>query len=256
MSRYFRARIGENRPLHQNHNLLSLINLDEMAEPSPGQFYMIGAGKSYDPLLKRAFSLFRRIPAGLQLLYRVRGKGTALLASMREGEVLDVIGPLGNSYPLPGEDKVPVVIGGGIGIASVFSLAERLSRSCHVFYGARMENELFLAGELSDVYENLVLCTDDGSCGIKGTVVDVLCDFMRRHTTASSAPVVYACGPVPMLRRVAETVLSLGVQGYVSLEENMACGIGACLGCVVKTKTGYKRVCREGPIFDVSEILW
>jgi dihydroorotate dehydrogenase electron transfer subunit len=256
LSRYFRARIKENQPLHQNHNLLSLINLDEMTEPSPGQFYMVGAGRGYDPLLKRAFSLFRRIPEGLQLLYRVRGKGTALLSSMREGEVLEIIGPLGNSYPLPREDQIPVVIGGGIGIASVFSLAERLSDSCHVFYGARMEDELFLAGELGGIYENLVLCTDDGSCGIKGTVLDVLRDFMVRRSGGEKAPVVYACGPVPMLRGIAETAVSLGVQGYISLEENMACGLGACLGCVVKTKSGYKRVCKEGPVFDAAEIVW
>ena len=256
MSRYFRAQIKENRPLHENHNLLSLVNLDEMTEPSPGQFYMVGSGRGYDPLLKRAFSLFRRIPGGLQLLYRVRGKGTSLLSSMKEGEVLDLIGPLGNSYPLPREDQTPVVIAGGIGIASVFFLAERLSRSCHVFYGARMEDELFLAGELGGVYENLVLCTDDGSCGIKGTVVDVLRDFMGRRSGVSGMPVVYACGPTPMLKGIAETAVSLGLEGYISLEENMACGVGACLGCVVKTKSGYKRVCKEGPVFEVSEVLW
>lgn len=256
MSRYFKAQIKENRPLHQNHNLLSLINLDEMAEPEPGQFYMLGAGRGYDPLLKRAFSLFRRTTDGLQLLYRIRGKGTALLSSMKEGDVLDVLGPLGNSYPLPGPDQTPVVIGGGVGMASVFSLAERLSGSCHLFYGARMEEELFLAGELSEVYENLVLCTDDGSCGIKGTVVDVLRDFMGRRSGGSAAPIVYACGPLPMLKGIAGTAASLGMQGYVSLEENMACGIGACLGCVVKTKGGYKRVCREGPVFDIAEMAW
>ncbi|MEJ2684930.1 MAG: hypothetical protein P8Z71_11110 [Candidatus Sulfobium sp.] len=190
-----------------------------MTEPAPGQFYMVGTDRGYDPLLKRAFSLFRRTPDGLQLFYRVRGKGTSLLSSMGKGEVLDIVGPLGNSYPLPNEDQI-------------------------------------LAGELGGVYENLVLCTDDGSCGIKGTVVDVLRDFMGRHTTTSSAPVVYACGPVPMLRGIAETALSLGVRGYVSLEENMACGIGACLGCVVRTKSGYRRVCKEGPVFDAAEIVW
>ena len=227
-----------------------------MTEPSPGQFYMVGTGRGYDPLLKRAFSLFRRIPGGLQLLYRVRGKGTSLLSSMKEGAVLDLVGPLGNSYPLPRKDQTPVVIGGGIGIASVFSLAEELSGNCHLFYGARMEDELFLAGELGAVYENLVLCTDDGSCGIKGTVVDVLRDFMERRSEGASAPVIYACGPVPMLKSIAETALSIGVEGYISLEENMACGIGACLGCVVRTKSGYKRVCKEGPVFEVSEVVW
>jgi dihydroorotate dehydrogenase electron transfer subunit len=256
LSRFFRAEIKGNRPLHENHNLLSLLNLDAMIEPLPGQFYMLQTGKGYDPLLKRAFSLFRRTPDGLQILYRIKGKGTSILRSLKEGAVVDMIGPLGNGYPLPSREEVPLIIAGGIGIASVFSLAEKLSGNAFVFYGARVEEELFMTDELQEIYRDLVVCTDDGSCGRKGTVMDVLDDFMGSQPVKMGKPVIYACGPHPMLKEIAALSATLGVTAHVSLEEHMACGIGACLGCVVKTKGGYKRVCKEGPVFDAGEIEW
>lgn len=255
MSRYFKAEIRANRPLNKNHNLLSLANLEPMQEPLPGQFYMLQVSRGMDPLLKRAFSLFRRTPAGIQILYRIKGKGTSILSGMKEGATVDLLGPLGNGYPLPSDDQSPLVIAGGIGIASVFSLVERISKNARVFYGARIEQELFMTDELRKLYKELVVCTDDGSCGIKGTVVDVLDEFVRGRDGLHQ-PVIYACGPNVMLREIAKTAAAHAIKAYVSLEEHMACGIGACLGCVVKTKSGYLRVCKEGPVFDSAEIVW
>lgn len=255
MSRYFRAEVRSNLPLYKNHNLLSLANLDAMDEPFSGQFYMLEVSKGLDPLLKRAFSLFRRTAEGFQILFRVKGKGTSVLKDLKQGTVLTVIGPLGNGYPLPTDSESPLVIAGGIGIASVFSLVERLSKKAFVFYGARAEQELFMTDTLESFYKELVVCTDDGSCGVKGTVVDVLSDFINKRDSLHR-PVIYACGPNAMLGEIAKTAASKGIKAYVSLEEHMACGIGACLGCVVKTKSGYKRVCKEGPVFDTTEIVW
>ncbi len=226
-----------------------------MEEPRPGQFYMLEVSKGTDPLLKRAFSIFRRTPEGLQILYRIKGKGTSILRDMKEGTEITMLGPLGNGYPLPSDKESPLVIAGGIGIASVFSLVEKISKKAFVFYGARTEQELFVTGELEKIYKELVVCTDDGSCGVKGTVVDVLNDFIRNRDGIHK-PVIYACGPNVMLLEIAKTAAANGIIAYVSLEEHMACGIGACLGCVVKTKTGYKRVCKEGPVFDAAEIVW
>jgi dihydroorotate dehydrogenase electron transfer subunit len=254
-NRYFRAEIRENRPLNGNHNLLSLANLDPMQEPLPGQFYMLEVAKGTDPLLKRAFSLFRRTPEGIQILYRIKGKGTSLLRDMKEGATVDLVGPLGNGYPLPSGDQSPLVIAGGIGIASVFSLVEKLSKKAFVFYGARIEEELFMTDELGKIYRELVVCTDDGSCGVRGTVVDVLHDFIRKRDGIHQ-PVIYACGPNVMLGEIAKAAAAYAIKAYVSLEEHMACGIGACLGCVVKTRSGYRRVCKEGPVFDSAEIVW
>ncbi len=226
-----------------------------MAEPQPGQFYMLEVSKGSDPLLKRAFSLFRRTPEGFQVLYRIKGKGTSILKDLKEGTVLHVLGPLGNFYPMPSDSESPLVIAGGIGIASVFSLVEKLSKKAFVFYGARVEQELFMTDALESFHRELVLCTDDGSCGVKGTVVDVLSDFIKKHDEFHR-PVIYACGPNAMLKEIAKTAAATGIKAYVSLEEHMACGIGACLGCVVKTTSGHQRVCKEGPVFDAREIVW
>jgi dihydroorotate dehydrogenase electron transfer subunit len=263
LSRAFRAEIKENLPLNANHNLLSLVNLDPMDEPGPGQFYMLQVNRGLDPLLKRAFSLFRRTQEGFQILYRIKGKGTALLREMKKGAVIEILGPLGNGFPLPLPEENPLIIAGGVGIASVFSLAEALPRRA-VIYGARVRDELFMAGNLGKILEQaggldsvhgVVLCTDDGSCGIKGTVADVLHDYLQEGR-GSGRPVIYACGPHPMLKVIAGISSSRNIKAYVSLEEHMACGIGACLGCVTKTKRGYERVCKEGPVFDAAEIEW
>ena len=256
MSRYFRAEIEENRQLREHHNLLSLVNLDQMVEPASGQFYMLQPAEGYDPLLKRAFSLFRRTAEGLQILYRIKGRGTSLLRSLKAGDVVDMLGPLGNGYPLPSKGEVPLIIAGGIGIASVFSLAESLSGNAFVFYGAKMEDELLMADELQEIYGNLYVCTDDGSCGRRGTVMEVLDEFMESTPVKTGRPVIYACGPRPLLKKIAAFSTARSVKAYVSLEEHMACGIGACLGCVVRTKEGYKRVCKEGPVFEAGEIEW
>ncbi len=263
MSRAFRAEIRENFPLNANHNLLSLANIDPMDEPRPGQFYMLQVNRGLDPLLKRAFSLFRKTVEGFEILYRIKGKGTALLREMKKGVVLEILGPLGNGFPMPAPDENPLIIAGGVGIASVFSLAGALPERA-VIYGARVQEELFMTADLGkfleeagdpDKLHGVVLCTDDGSCGIRGTVADVLHDFLRQRTGAGR-PVIYACGPHPMLKEIAKIAASRRIKAFVSLEEHMACGIGACLGCVTKTKTGYKRVCKEGPVFDAAEIEW
>ena len=226
-----------------------------MREPQPGQFYMLQVSKGSDPLLKRAFSLFRRTPEGIQILYRIKGKGTSILRDMKEGAALDLLGPLGNGYPMPSDDQSPLVIAGGIGIASVFSLVEKLSKKAFVFYGARLEEELFMTDELGKIYKELVVCTDDGSCGVRGTVVDVLHDFVKNRD-GIQRPVIYACGPHVMLAAIAKAAEAYSIKAYASLEEHMACGVGACLGCAVKTTSGYKRVCKEGPVFDSQEIVW
>ncbi len=258
MSRYFRAEITENRKLNNDYNLLTFVPLRKAAEAKPGQFFMIGMEGDYDPLLKRPFSLFRRTPRGFQILYRVRGRGTALMRNLGRGSVIHVLGPLGNPYPVPPKDHTPVIVAGGIGIASVFSLAERLAvakNKAHIYYGARGASDLLMAGALKKVAKRLSLTTDDGSCGDRGCITDVFSVFSSGASMERDM-VIYACGPRKMLEIVARIAAGKGIEAYVSMEENMACGIGACLGCVVKTVSGHKRVCKEGPVFNAREIVW
>jgi dihydroorotate dehydrogenase electron transfer subunit len=227
-----------------------------MPAPQPGQFFMVEVNKGTDPLLKRAFSLFRKTEEGLQILYRVRGRGTGILRNMKEGTVLTMLGPLGNFYPMPPEGKTPLIIAGGIGIASVFSLVERLAGRAIVFYGARTRDDLLMLKEVKEHAKKVVVSTDDGSAGAKGTAAESLLAFLSDPQSPPPDYHIYACGPHPLLKALSQTAKEYRIRASVSLEEHMACGIGACLGCVVKTLDGYKRVCKEGPVMNAMEIVW
>jgi dihydroorotate dehydrogenase electron transfer subunit len=189
-------------------------------------------------------------------MYRIKGRGTTLLKEMKRDDALEVLGPLGNHYPVPSGEQVPLVIAGGIGIASVFPFLHAYQGRAFVFYGARSGDEIFVLDELKGMSKDLFISTDDGSLGTKGNIVDVLDNYLDNKRTDTGRYVLYACGPYPMLKAVSKVAASKGITAYVSMEERMACGLGACLGCVVKTKTGYKRVCKEGPVFKSEEIVW
>ena len=229
---------------------------DGIPEPIPGQFYMIEVNRGSDPLLKRAFSLFRRTSEGFQVMYRIKGRGTSLLSKMKRGDTLDVLGPLGSPYPPSSGDQVPLVVAGGIGIASVFPFLLALTGKSVLFYGARSGEEIFMLDEIKKMSREVFISTDDGSLGTKGTIIDVLDNYLDSNLAEGNRYVVYACGPHPMLKAVSTVAASKGITAYISMEEHMACGLGACLGCVVKTTEGYKRVCKEGPVFRSEDILW
>jgi dihydroorotate dehydrogenase electron transfer subunit len=224
--------------------------------PLPGQFYMIEVNKGNDPLLKRAFSCVRSIPGGFKLLYRIKGRGTSLLREMKRGDSIEVLGPLGNRYPVMEEGQVPLVVAGGIGMASVFPFLLEQHRKAIVFYGARSGGEILMLDELKGICREVFISTDDGSLGTKGNVVEMLGKYLSADNMGLQKYVLYACGPHPMLKAVSKISALRCIAAYISMEENMACGLGACLGCVVKTKTGYKRVCKEGPVFKSEEIVW
>lgn len=256
MSRYFKAEITENIPLNRNYNLLSLKVTSDMFEPFPGQFFMVEVHNGYDPLLKRPFSIFRRSKEGFQILYRIQGRGTNLLSRLKRGTLINILGPLGIPYPLISQEKTPLIVAGGIGIASVFSLIERYSKRAYVFYGARTSEDLFMLDEIKSLCKELFIATDDGSRGEKGSVIRLIYDFLDCNMLPVTYYQLFSCGPHLMLKEIANISFKEKIKAFVSLEANMACGIGACIGCVVKTYDGYKRVCKEGPVFDVQEIIW
>jgi dihydroorotate dehydrogenase electron transfer subunit len=256
LSRYFRAKIINNLPLNSTNNLLFIEPLEQVINPEPGQFYMLEVGNSYDPLLKRPFSYFRKTLEGIQFFYTIKGKGTSLMKDFKQGRIIKLIGPLGTGYPKPEDGYTPLLVVGGTGIASIFPLAETLAKKAHILYGARNKDEILILDELKGLTDELIISTDDGSIGEKCTVVDILNDFLTRHLSSVTHYLLYACGPKPMLEAVSKIAVDKSIKGYVSLEENMACGFGACLGCAVKTINGYKRVCKEGPVFSMEEIIW
>ena len=230
--------------------------LAPVIDPKPGQFYMIQVSESYDPLLKRPFCCLRKTPETMQFLYTVRGKGTSLMREFRKGQILNLIGPLGSGYPEALIGCSPVVIAGGTGIASLFSLIEKIGAGSRVIYGARSKDDLLMLNELDKMGIRLTVCTDDCSFGEEGMVDEIFMKFLLTHESLRTSCLLYACGPKPMLKAVVAVARDYGIKGYASLEENMACGFGACLGCVVKTLHGYKRVCKEGPVFPIEDIVW
>ena len=189
----------------------------------------------------------------LRVVYRVTGPstGTEEFSRMQAGDKLYIIGPLGNGFPL--KEKKAFLIGGGIGIPPMLELAKQLKGEKQIIIGYR-DSDTFLDKELEQ-NGKVYIATEDGSIGTKGNV----CDAIREN--ALNAEVIYACGPTPMLRAIKEYALENGIECYLSLEERMACGIGACLACVCKTKekdehsnVNNKRICKDGPVFLATEV--
>lgn len=249
----YTAHVVMNERLNPTHMLMGFVPESAPPAPAPGQFFMVGlpGGETSEPLLKRPFCFLSAMGDTLHMVYRVKGKGTRALARLEPGDRVDVIGPLGNSWPAPRKGLHPVIVAGGIGVASVYPLIERLDGACTVVFGACTEDELLLKKGIEATGAKLHLATDDGTCGIGGTVIDVL----NRLELEPGKTALYACGPTGMLMGLKLWAGERGLaEAYASLEEHMACGVGACMGCVVKTTTGYRRVCKDGPIFRLSDV--
>jgi len=195
------------------------------------------------------------------MIYKQVGKGTQRMTEFKKGETVDLIGPLGNGFrlpPLPSSETI-VLIGGGVGIVSLFSLAEAVQAGrLFVFVGGKTKRDVLCTQDFGKLTPRIFVATEDGSLGRKGTVIDLFRSEKRRVLGAKPSW-VYSCGPTPMLKALSG-VLDAGLfVCQASLETRMACGFGACYGCVVKTKdpqTPYHRVCKEGPVFDLREIVW
>ncbi len=210
----------------------------------PGQFVNLKLEGFY---LRRPISVCDFAPGRLTLVYKVVGHGTACMAELAPGAVIDTLTGLGNGYDTAPSGDKPLLIGGGAGVPPLYALAKALlaeGKKPAVILGFNARDEVFYEEEFKSLGMEVYVTTADGSYGIKGFVTDA----MDRPYTY-----FYACGPEPMLRAVyAKTVTS----GQFSLEERMGCGFGACMGCTCKTKTGHKRVCKDGPVFMKEELPW
>lgn len=237
------------------------IYIPEIArQAQPGQFIMIKTSMTHDPLLRRPFSICTvdRDLGLVKVLYRVVGRGTALMAGKKLGRRLNVFGPLGRGFTVPPNGRFTVVAG-GLGIAPLYFLVQRLralGNEVNVFYGAQNRFELLLAEDLAALRTNLFTATDNGSSGYKGTVVNLL-----KAKGIPPSDYVYAAGPPRMLKELSGVLKEAGVaKAEFSLEQRMGCGIGACRGCAVKLMTPggpvYKRVCSDGPVFAAEEVIW
>lgn len=219
------------------------------AQARPGQFVQLGVPGGV--LLRRPLSIADAEGAALTLIYRVVGKGTALLSELPEGAALDCLGALGRGFDLG--CQAPLLVGGGMGVAPLLFLAKQLGGKADILMGGRNAQELFWTEVFEGHVADTFVTTDDGSLGIKGFTVDLLPELLAKKAYDR----VFVCGPQIMMEGVAKLAASHHVPCQVSLERRMACGIGACLSCTCESKDGGKRkkVCSDGPVFWAQEVF-
>ncbi|GAB4273799.1 MAG: dihydroorotate dehydrogenase electron transfer subunit [Coriobacteriia bacterium] len=225
------------------------------ARVDPGQFVHLRIAKRAEFILRRPFSVHRAGDGWFEILYQVVGKGTRALSMAEPGAVMDAVGPLGHGWEVPGGAAHALVVAGGLGVAPMGMLLERLAEAgvaATVALGAPTAERVLRLDLASALARRVEVATDDGSLGHAGVVTDVTDELLAGGTF----DVVYACGPEPMCEKVAEQALAAGASCQVSLERLMACGVGVCLSCVVETRSGLARACAEGPVFDAAEVVW
>ena len=268
-SLYTSGTVYAHRDLGGGHYVLGIIVPPLFRNVRPGQFVMVGMDNRLAPFLPRPFSVYHLDDhageTGLEILYKVVGRGTHAMSELRAGESLNVLGPLGTGFDCThGRERV-VLVAGGIGIAPLAFLAEWCNRcvtdkrvSVVAYIGATTSGSLIGCDTMEQLCTGMHICTDDGSCGLEGTVVDA---FRRDLSLFGDESAVYVCGPSVMMKEIGILLKESSLWCQVSLEERMACGIGACLGCAVRTvksdgSTVYKRACTDGPVFNVRDIIW
>ena len=228
----------------------------------PGQFVEIKCSKEHGVLLRRPLGVHRILNDGIEVLYEIVGKGTELLSRKKQGEALDIIGPLGNGFFVQraaySVQRTAVLVAGGVGVAPFVALAENLRKNKHdviAIIGAKTKSHILCADEFKSLGCKVKISTEDGSLGKRGLITEQLPKLLS--TIDYRLSTIYACGPYPMLKAVGRIAGSSGIPCQVSMEERMACGVGVCLGCPVKVKIGgYKMICKDGPVFDAKEIAW
>ena len=264
----YRARITYNRRIRPNVFRMGLEAEGIAREAMPGQFYMIHNEAGRPPILPRPFAMFRKTAGsagstgrpgdGLEILVRIVGTGTQMLSEKRPGDTLTVRGPLGNGWPVDSE-PTPILVAGGIGVASLTAYAESLSdreRKRTVLYlGARTADELWCVEEFEGLGIDVRTAVEWGDHPFKGTVLNLL---DNEWGPGEERRPLYICGPPMMVKNVVLWGQDRGLPCRVSLESRMACGVGLCLGCAVKEAgtDGYLKVCKDGPVFQAERIDW
>ena len=268
------SKVISNRNIKDNYFEI-IVEAPEIAKSAqPGQFVNIKVSDGIEPLLRRPLSIHRigkwqiangKSQYGIKILYEVIGKGTEILSKKKESEYLDVIGPLGNGFRITNhESRTTILVAGGMGTAPLVFLAEKLAKGkTLVLIGVKTKDHILCEKEFRELGCEVKIATDDGSRGFKGYVSELLKKELSAIGYRLSA--IYACGPTPLLKEISRISQEHNIPAQLSLESHMACGIGACMGCVIRTKDEgrktkdafqYKRVCKEGPVFEANQILW
>ena len=274
-----RATVAFNRPISTAYLHLGLAVPAFPVTFRAGEFVMVRPPWVGDPFLPRAFSIYRVTgpasgggsspldsPPVIEILYKVFGKGTQHLARMEPSQEIEVLGPLGNAFAPPDRGSLAVLVAGGIGVPPIAALATQLGerralsagrRDVEVFLGGKTSEDILCVKDFEEAGASVHITTEDGSLGARGVVTDLLRPFLLMPH--ASRRTLYTCGPPGMLAAVAGLAEEFAVACQVSVEANMACGFGACMGCAIAVKADvktYRLVCQDGPVFDSREIVW
>lgn len=260
--------IVKNEEVQEDCFLMKIKVAASFETPLPGQFVMIRIAGLNDPFLSRPISIYsfsrKKNFCLIELLYRVVGKGTQIMAGLIEGSQVEINGPLGKGFEIHYVKKNGVFIAGGMGIAPLSLLIENISRkfpssSMTLYFGAQEAAAVVGLDKPQKLCQDINICTDDGSLGAKSLVTQAFQKDVKKFSPENTS--VYACGPKEMLVSLAKILGKNNYDCQVSLEERMACGTGACMGCAVAIKDkkgalGYQRVCADGPVFKLRDIIW
>lgn len=281
--------VVSNEQLTENCWLVTLEAPQIASEIKPGQFINVKIGKTYDPLFRRPLSVFKRVRKGqryygVEVVYKVVGKGTRLMTDLEPGDEVDVIGPLGHGFEWLRDKKVHILLAGGIGSPALFLLGEEISQAAskyslelNILLGAETKKALVLEKEFGTLKGKVRVSTDDGTYGYHGFVTAMLKDAFGKGEIPSDCA-IYACGPEPMLKALVPISKQYNIPIQISMERHMACGIGTCLSCVCKVgrdgvekyrdlpsshiqfspehEFGYALVCKDGPVFNIEEVIF
>ncbi len=255
----------------EHHNFQGEYRILRLSAPAtgplvkPGQFLELQVPRLAERILRRPFSIYQADESGVAVLYKAVGRGTEAMAAIQVGEQVNIIGPLGNGYPEADSGKTPVLVAGGYGNAALYILAQRMKKKGIAFFGGRSEIDILLVKEFEKLGWEVRPTTDDGSLGTKGLVTAAFDPWMNQRGVGSGEQGVenielFVCGPNPMLKAMGDRAIEHGFTAWLSLDKNMACGVGACLTCVIKRKTEngweWARCCKDGPIFESRDIMW
>ncbi|MEA3313271.1 MAG: dihydroorotate dehydrogenase electron transfer subunit [Caldisericota bacterium] len=252
-----KGKIIEQVNLSNNYHKIKIKAPQIPQEAKPGQFVMLSKWKIKELFLKRPFSFYNIEPnlGTFDILYKNIGKGTQILAESKIGDLVELIGPLGNGFNIPENTRKVAVVARGIGVAPLIPLmleSKKRGIEIYSFLSAQTENLLLCSNKIESISRETFYTTDDGTKGAKGKVTG----FLEKILKEIVVDVVYTCGSKRLAKHIRNLQKKYNFLAFVSLEEHMACGIGTCKGCVRKTKYGYKRVCKEGPVFPVEEVIF
>lgn len=244
--------IFENKKVNGKYYKLIFQSESLSRKVQPGQFLQIRVHAGNDPFLRRPFSYYRISGKRVEVLYEVLGRGTSLLSQKKKGDALQVMGPLGKNFTQSLKRKKRILVAGGVGVPPLVFLAEQCPTD-YLLIGTKSKLEILPKSELKKIKAKILYSTEDGSFGSKGLVTALLEDVVKDHLADEFF--IQTCGPKRMMEAVIRIARKHGIDGEASWDEAMACGVGACLGCMVKTQDGLKRACADGPVFRFEDLV-